>query len=178
MGCLSAWSGLGFGIGLFLAVAPGRPWWQRLAGLALVWTFFFFIGYFWVVGAVAQSTQFAEAGSTQRIDDITVAAVRFFSQAALYGEGLAVLVAGALGLFFRARGGIRSALPGLALLFALAPGLPLMAALAGILAYSQYLTGSPAFAGAATELLGWLALSALSVTAGFVLSRLTAHHRP
>lgn len=172
MGCLSAWSGLGFGIGLFLAVAPGRPWWQRLVGVGLVWAFFFFIGYFWLVGAVAQSTQFAETGGTQRIDDIAVAVVRFFGQVALYAEGLAAVVAAAVGLFFKGRGAVRSALPGLALLFALPPGFPLMTALAGILTYSQYLAGSPVFAGTVLELLGWLGLAALSLTAGFILSLL------
>ncbi len=170
MGCLSAWSGLGFGVGLFLAVAPGRPWWQRLVGVGLVWAFFFFIGYFWLVGAVAQSTQFAELGGTQRIDEISVAVVGFFGQVALWSEGLAALTAAALGLFFKSRGTVRPALSGLVLLFALPPGFPLMTALAGILTYSQYLVGSPAFAGAVLELLGWLALAALSLTAGFILS--------
>lgn len=179
MGCLSAWSGLGFGVGLFLAAAPGRPWWQRLVGLGLVWAFFFFIGYFWVVGAVAQSVQYSsDPGATQQIDEISAAAIRFFSQVALWAEGLAALAAVGLALFFRPRGAIRPALPGLALLFALPAGFPLMTALAGILTYSQYLAGSPAFAGVVPELLAWLAMSTLSLTASFVLPILTDQSKP
>jgi len=174
MGCLSAWSGLGFGIGMFLAAAPGRPWWQRLVGLGLVWAFFFFIGYFWVVGAVAQSVQYSsDPGATQQIDEISAAAIRFFSQVALWAEGLAALAAVGLALFSKSRHAVRPALPGLALLFTLPAGFPLMTALAGILTYSQYLAGSPAFAGVVPELLAWLGVATLGLAAGFGLSVLT-----